>query len=142
MADKFILFTNLQSVTIGDVRTFTKALLLQDLTITNRQLRVRGFGTGPSWETFDIFLRDSIDYELTGIHHLHVYTSYKLTLEDGLELELATMDTDRPGDVQTFEGVPVTDVWEVLKRKVPFYWNCPNMPTLAWLPAETVRKVV
>jgi len=153
MHEKFILFTNLQSVTVGPVRTFTHALLLQDAEglPRERQCKVRGFGTDSAWPTFDIFVK-SIEYELAdaqgNLFKLEddgsttaLVTGAIMQVKDGPQLQLVTCDRERPLDIEVFEGERrVQDVWAALQRKVPEYWTAPNMPTLQWMPAEVVRR--
>lgn len=153
MIEKYTLFTNLDWVTIGPVRTFTHALLLQDAEglPRERQCKVRGFGTDSAWPTFDIFV-ESLEYELTdaqgNLFKLEddgsttaVITGAIMQIKDGPRLDLVTCDRKRPLDIEVFEGERrVQDVWAALQRKVPEYWDAPNMPTLTWLSAETVRR--
>lgn len=153
MPEKYILITNLNWVTIGPVRTNTHALLLEDAVLLgDRQCKVRGFGTDAAWPVFDIFLK-SIEHELVdaqgNVHMLKedklvpLITGALLRLKNGPELQLVTCNRSRPLDIQTFESEggdrKILEVWEVLERKVPEYWDAPNMPLLSWQRAENVR---
>lgn len=69
LIEKYVLFTNLDMVFIGDVRTHCSALLLERTEgFLNRgqyQCKVRGFGPDPAWAIFDLFLRTpDIEYAL------------------------------------------------------------------------------
>lgn len=157
MREKYVLITNLDWVTVGDVRTYTHALLLEQTRGLGRDdvmFKVRGFGTDPAWPVFDIFVK-SIDYDLTdaqgnlfkveGDGVVPVIMGAIMQLKDGTRLDLVTCHRERPLDIQTWEGDSderlILDVWEVLKRKVPEYWDAPNMPTLQWAPASLVRDL-
>ena len=152
MIEKYTLFTNLECVTIGAVRTYTHALLLCDDEglPRRRQCKVRGFGTDPAWPTFDIFV-DSLEYTMEdaqgNLFKLKddgtteaIITGAILKLKDGPEIHLVAQNQEHSIDIQTFEGEDIIeDIWEVLKEKVPHYWDRPNMPLLAWRPASEIR---
>jgi len=158
MKERYVLITNLDWVTIGQVRTFTHAVVLQQCKglFEEVQYKVRGFGVDPAWPTFDIFVK-SIDYELVdaqgNLFQLKddgkleaSITGAIMKLEDGPEIELVTCDRKRPLDIEEFEGEEqegddrlVWKVWRTLEHKVPEYWTAPNMPTLHWRPAELIR---
>ena len=154
MIERYTLFTNLNYVTIGPVRTNSYALLLCDGEGLpgRRQCKVRGFGTDPAWPTFDIFV-DSIEYTMHdaqgNLFKLKDDGSMEativgaiLTLKDGPKIEIVSNDRTRSIDIQTFEGESgvILEVWEALKKKVPEYWAAPNMPTLLWRRADEVRR--
>lgn len=158
MHEKYVLFTNLEWVTIGPVRTFTHALLLEDAEglPRQRQCKVRGFGTDPAWPTFDLFVK-SVAHELVDAQGnlfkieedglVPLVTGAILKLEDGPEIELVTQDRSRPLDVVTFEGKAgertILRVWDALQRKVVDYWDEGlNVPLLSWQRASHVKQAL
>lgn len=151
MIEKYVLFTNLEWVTIGNIRTYTHALLVDSEGLPRqRQCKVRGFGTDPAWPTFDIFV-DSVEYTLEdaqgNLFQLKEDGSTEalvrggiLKLKGGPELRLTTQNREASLDIQTFEGEDlILGIWDILKKNVAKYWRDPNMPTLAWRSADTVR---
>lgn len=132
---KYVLITNLSYVIIGDVRTDTHALLLEEweeqLGGKYARRRVRGFGTDATWPVFDLHV-SSVGYELTVKGKGHVI----LQIDNGPRLDLSVSDQDRPIDVLTFApGTDIEEVWEALPWKVASYWwpSYTNMPRLVWL---------
>jgi hypothetical protein len=149
---KYVLIMNLDWVTVNDVRTWTKALLLEEGPGMFDKVRraVRGIGTDPAWPVFDIFV-PSIEYTLEDAQSNSIImsdatpngrplcTGAIMKLKDGPEMQLVVRDHKLPLDIHTFEGTwgdgTITDkLWDRLSRLAPKYWNAPYMPSLVWGP--------
>ena len=146
MTDKYTLFTNLQYVIVNGVRTHTFALLLCDpsgwLDKANRRSQLRGFGTAPEWETFDLDMK-SLEYTLTDarsgaimITDSHptnrpIASGAVMQFTDGPRVDLIVCDQGKPIAVHKFDG-EITQVWDFLPGLVRAAWIAPNMPTVSW----------
>jgi len=145
-----ILFTNISSVSFGDVRLHCHALVLSQDYIMGERIQLRGFATEACTEVFDFRLK-SQGYELEDTTHSQyrtderffknghrLYSSYKLTLVNGVELSLFTDESEFELDVQKFEGDRdsrvILDVWEALARKTERYWSAPAIPMSVPVP--------
>lgn len=158
--DRFILITNLSTVTIGPVRTFTHALLLEEteglFRDSARRYRARGFGTEGSAPIFDMDV-PSLDYTIgpvqgggpifigvTDSRPRHLFHVAKLDLGD-VTLILGVEDPSRTLDIQEWSGTPDTrvilEVWKALPEKVAMYWSAPAMPVQAFLPVRQAREI-
>ena len=139
--NKYVLITNLSYVTVGDVRTDTHALLLEEWSEELKALprrRIRGFGPDAAWPVFDIITVPSVAYALTAA----AASSAWLQLNGGPRLNLYVSDQSKPIDVLAFTpGTDIEEVWRVLPQKVAAYWwpSYTNMPRLVWVPSAAVR---
>jgi hypothetical protein len=155
-AYRFRLITNLDFVICGPVRTFSHALVLQTgpglFDREKPEYRIRGFTTDASSPTFDIHVK-SIEYTADQAASRDVFIGndgeprplmsgaiFKFA-DGGPELQLVTSDYKRPLDIMDFEGEP-RQCWDMLLLKAAEYWTGPNMPTLRWLPAASVRRAL
>lgn len=134
---RLTLLTNLIFISIGDVRTYCSALLLEDteseLDRDKRRLRIRGFGPYSTWPVFDLLV-SSIDYVLTPVEHSparHVMTV------GGRELELVA-DNQEPLAIDRFEGGvdAYLRCWAVLPLRARQFWRGKNMPEVVWRPVR------
>lgn len=145
--ERYVLFTNLEYVSIGTVRTHTCALLLQEEKEQRLgpRCRARGFGTEAAWPSFDMAI-ESIGYELVPAQSAvmvsgdagtrPLMTGAILRLAGAPDIQLVANDDERPIDVSRYEGDERTilKVWPVLEEKVARYWTAPAMPRLLFLP--------
>ena len=150
--DRFVLFTNLDYVSIGPVRTQSHALLLQEgdfFAGMGLRRQARGFGTESSWPVFDIDL-STIEYEIQPAKSPHIFisdahpeprplsTGAILKVGD-VSMQLWACDSDRDIDVWTIEGEhgarTILKVWDHLATSVALHWTAPNMPRLDWIPS-------
>jgi hypothetical protein len=153
MSDRYILFTNLDYIRMGDVRFFCQSLVLARSSFGTEepQFRVRGFKTDGALEVFDLSIK-SLEHTVKDTTHKRVienegywknghrpYTQTTITLEDGRELVLSHSDSEFEIDVEEFDGPLPT--WEALKRKVAKYWQAPAMPVAHYVEARIVRQV-
>lgn len=158
--DKIILFTNLDYVCIGDVRTRSHAAYLQAqynprLTLVNGpRFRFYGFGTETSNPTFDIDV-PSIDYKLISAASAHTFigdsgkarpiSSGAIMKIEGFdrEIQLVVGRQELPIEIETFEFDSEDHDWEHFHLKVTEnvakYWIAPNMPLQMYQPIEIVR---
>lgn len=149
------LITNLGTATIvrggQPVRTHVNAILLRDdeprsESEARRPQRIVGFGPDFTWSVFDFeFGCGRLEYETASYESPELFFSspYRpmfheaiLRWADGTVITLLACDDERPIDVV---DVPWREVNEVLTVKVASYWMAPNMPTLEWQPADSVR---
>lgn len=149
---KYIMVTNLDWVTVNGVRTWTKALILEEGPGMFDKVRraIRGLGTDPALPVFDLFV-PSIEYTLVDAQSNSVImsdatpegrpmaTGAIMQLKDGPELQLVVRDYRKPLDIKTFEGTwgdgTLTDrLWAHMESCIPKYWKAPYMPTLVWGP--------
>jgi hypothetical protein len=161
--DEYVLFTNLEWVTIRGVRTFTHALVLERsercaLRRGGADMRVRGFSTDATAPTFDVpmsnfdwSLEDTTPERFIEDERCHrdghrLWTSYGLKVhlrgwseQEGVGevIELATCDSAREVRVSRFAG-PLA-CWKALKREVLDFWRHPAMPRPQFLPVERWR---
>jgi hypothetical protein len=149
--ERYVLFTNLMYVTVGDVRTYACALLLEEEVRggsgRGSRCRARGFGTEAAWPVFNLSIR-SIAYELLPAQSPHwifgdaaptpLATGTVLRVEDGPDFQLVAHDDNRPVDVSCYEGDEhaILKVWPALEEKVARYWTRPAMPRLTFLPPQ------
>ncbi len=152
MIEKYTLITNLQYVSIGEVRTFCYALLVEEnegLSRGSTMFKVRGFGTDPAWPVFDIFLKNS-EYRLADACSPHVFIGcdgemrpmalgYIMQFKDGPALELVVANPKAHLHEDRFEGPsgesPILRVWAVLPPRVrQFMQQGTYMPSLTWGP--------
>lgn len=145
--ERYVLFTNLTYVTIGDVRTMSNALLLceDEKPLAGPKCRARGFGTEASWAVFDMTI-SSIVHELVPARSsamifgdagaMPFASGAILRLTDGPEFHLIDSDNKHSIDVSRYEGDEHTimKVWRALEEKVARYWNRPYMPRLTHMP--------
>lgn len=156
--DKFILITNLNSVSIGPVRTCTHAFLLEEtegiFRSSSRVYRARGFGTEGSAPIFDIAI-ESLDYKIGPMSGAGpiimgegdprpLFHIAKLTI-GAVEMILGVEDSGRPIDIQRWEGTAeertILKVWQALPLKVADYWSAPRMPIQEFLPPARARAI-
>lgn len=154
LVERYTLLTNLDSVTIGSLRMFCHALLLEEASGLERgrlQCKVRGFKTDPALEVFDLFLPgDRIEYELVPASSAAIFIGSDGTqkpLSTGailkithfpIPIQLVAYDSAHPVHADTFEG-PVADnvvlrVWQTLPQRVRQYWTAPYMPFVQYVP--------
>jgi hypothetical protein len=158
------LITNLGAVTIGDIRTYTHALLLIDTKgcdmARNGRFAARGFATEAGEPTFDMRL-PSIDYtfELEPVPDfikntggqvlstrgtLHVKNTGGDPIND-VSMVLACGSFDgRPIDFETFAGDDrdgrfYPSLWNRLQAKVAHYWDAPYIMLRRQARIEEVR---
>ena len=154
---KYVLFTNLQYVTVNDVRTNSHALLLDESPGIFDEIRrvARGFGVDPAWPVFDLRI-PTLDYELTDAasNSIMLTTSHPegrplcsgaiMQIKGGPRLDLIVHDQDQPISIQTFEGrygdEVISAAWEELSSLCAKFWKAPNMPRLAWGPTPGYRS--
>ena len=156
ITSRYVLFVNLSYVTIGDVRTFSHALLLQqeeDPTKargTAARCQLRGFMTDPALPTFDLIV-PGFKHELSRIPA----PSWIPMLDDGEIREAVLRGPEWRHDIvlsaqvnsdlgiQTIlfpAGVPIDQVWRTLVREVAASWADPGMPIKHYADAEHVRR--
>lgn len=153
LVDKYILFTNLDMVIVGGVRTHCSALLLERtedfLNRGQHQCKARGFGPDPAWPVFDLFLKTpDIEYVLqsaqsesvsmmVGNEPRPMFTGALLQIKDGPQLQLIAAINEQPIQVDVFEGPSeeriIRKVWDVLSRRVVEFSDTPNRPVLGWV---------
>lgn len=144
--EHYVLITNLSYVMVGPVRAHCHALLLsegKDVFGGDVRRRMRGFGTDPALEIFDMNI-PSIDFTSSPAQSGHVFIGqddipkplfsggiFRFGGEDGIEVQLIKEIAEAEFDIQRFEGTqserPVLRVWAVLPVKVEQYWNAPYM---------------
>jgi hypothetical protein len=147
---KLELITNLEDVTIGAVRTYTNALLLEDGgdDHSGPRFRARGFHNEPGNPTFDMVL-PSLDYNIVeASSHTYFLTgegavrplarggvvTFQAPGRDKLaevSMQLcATIGNDLPLDIERWEGKDknsraYTAFWDMLSKKVVRYYIPP-----------------
>lgn len=152
--NRFTLITNIHFATINAMRLEIAALLVQEqphgMNRKVQRYQLRGFGPDPAWPIFDLDLK-SPKFERASARSQHsiigaddtlrpLSTGEILTFEDGPEVQLVMPHrSEEPLDVEVFEGDNYGALWAVLTTKTARYWKAPNMPTLAWLPTQSVR---
>lgn len=140
MTDKYTLITNLRYVTIGEVRTYTNALLLSD---ARGQCGLRGFGVDPTWGTFDVTV-PSLDYTVTdtqgrpldqprGGGFGNVFDCGNMQFAGGPHVHLWISDSKYPIQISPVYD-NILDVWAVLPGLVRRYWKNSGMPSISWGP--------
>lgn len=143
-----ILFTNLEYVTVGPVRTMCYALLLEKSVIFEENYKwvVRGFGTEAAWPVFDMSFSDEIDFTTEPQQVSHpsgqkFQPSGRMTLKitdkrEGKSEELALLahNLKKPISVEFFRDVEVPWLWRHLASRVRDCWQPPHMPSLRWGP--------
>lgn len=152
--DHYILFTNLNYVTIGSVRTSSHALLLSQreafLARGTPEFILAGFAIDASIPTFDIRV-PSIEYKLedaasSNIAMLHDDGSIKplcsgaiLTIEGFEPIQLVSHTRDQPIHVDIFAGEDAAQrAQSVLPLRVHQFWAAPGMPAVAWMRREQI----
>lgn len=155
---RHVLFVNIDYVTVGDVRTYSRALLLQqdedpmEARGTTARCRLRGFLTDPALPTFDLIV-PNFDYELIRVPR----PSWIPGQDDG-EIRHAVLggsgwrdDIRLSSDVNSSMGVrtirfpddaQIELVWDGLVREVAAYWTAPAMPIRHFESADGVRRVL
>lgn len=160
-----VLITNLGDVTIGDIRTYTHALLLTDNEGRdmgrNGRFAARGFATEAGEPTFDMRL-PSIDYtfELEPVpDHIKAMGGQVLSMRGTLRVKNTGGDPigdvsigltsgslldGRPIDFETFAGDDrsprfYTSIWNRLQAKVAHYWDAPYIMLRQQARIEQVR---
>lgn len=165
---KYVLITNLDSVNIGAVRTFTNALLLVDdgENHLGPRYRARGFHNEAGNPTFDVAL-PSIDYTVTqdpipaafagmkvnspesrGGHFTFKATKGAAHSPAAVTLDLcADIGNELGLDVQRFEGPDdkgnlISSIWDVMVRKVVRYYHAPFIMLLQQHSATAVASAL
>lgn len=141
-AERAALITNLSFVGVGAVRIHCHALLFHEdpdpVAFTGPRLSVRGFGSEPSWETFDL-TPESIDFDIDmrvrSIADISV-TDYYLFCRGIPELRLWRDDADQKMSIDRFQGQNVLpdQVWPILTDRVARFWRAPFMLGVATAP--------
>lgn len=166
---RFVLITNLETVTIGAVRTWSHALLLQDDGADERhrlggpRFRARGFSYDAATPTFDMAL-ESIDYTIEPASSPHWFIGdsgeakplsrggimriQAPVLDREVEMQLvAEIGNEEPLDIEVFER-PAGDksgrfysetLWPTLERKIVQYWHAPFFLARTQVPVEQAR---
>ena len=153
ITSRYVLFVNLSYVTIGDVRTNSHALLLQqgeDPTKprgTAARSMLRGFMTDPALPTFDLVV-PSFEHEL-----VRIPPPWWIPRADDGEILLrgpgwredivlsAQVVSDLGIRMVAFpDDTPIDRVWETLVREVAASWAAPAMPVKYYQDAEGVRQ--
>jgi hypothetical protein len=156
ITSRYVLFVNLSYVTVGDVRTYANALLLQqedDPTKargTAPRCMLRGFLTDPALPTFDLIV-PSFEHELSRIP-----PPSWIPMPDNGEIREAFLRGPRWRDdivlsaqvvsdlgIQTIsfpDDAPIDLVWRALVRGVAASWAAPYMPIKHFEDAELVRR--
>ncbi len=147
--DRYVLFTNLQYVSVGPVRAHAGALLLEEhgARALGPPRLARAFGTEAAWPVIDLVI-ESIEYELISAQSTVVVvgdggprplmTGAILRIQGSPDIQLIVHDDDRPIDVSRYEGDEHTilKVWSALEEKVAHYWTRPAMPRLTFMPPQ------
>jgi hypothetical protein len=153
---RYVLFVNLSYVTIGNVRTYSHALLLQEDDPTKARnaarCRLRGFLTDPALPTFDLNVPD-FEHALSRISP----PSWIPMPDDG-EIREAVLCGPRWRDdivlsaqvgsdlgIQTVsfpDDVSIDLVWRALVRGVAASWAAPRMPIKHFEDAAQVRRIL
>jgi hypothetical protein len=150
------LFTNLSSVSIGEVRTHCHAMLLEPPNEALKSLhpphpQLRGFGTEAAWPVFTLPL-STLDYEMTpnmgdgtflsaAVGEVPIGGGADLVFASGAPtLRLRVEEPEKPLRIDNVEGMDITDVWELLERRTPEYCFAPHMPYLAYCPPSMVAS--
>lgn len=155
--DRYTLITNLDYVVVGNVRTYTHALLVERSASVfcrdEMQYKLRGFGTSPSLPTFDVIIPID-DFELVPASSAAIFIGNDgesrplfggaiMKIAGMVEVQLIAANGSRdPIDVQRFgEGTHIDVVWQALEVKVAQHWHAPNMPLPQWVPSQSVRAM-
>ncbi len=158
IVSRYVLFVNLDYVTVGDVRTYSHALLLQqneDPTKargTATRCHLRGFITDPALPTFDLIV-PGFEHEL-----LRMPRPSQIPGKDDDQIRHATLggpgwrgDIALSSSVNSSLGIrtisfpddaPIEQVWDTLVREVAAYWTAPRMPIKHYESADVVRQVL
>lgn len=150
---KVVLFTNLQYVSVGKVRTHCQAMIVEQTeTILNPnevRYRVRGFGPDPAWPVFDLDV-DSFAFKLDGAasdkYFMMVndegppkplFSGHIMTFPDGTKIEMVLADNSQKIRIDVFEGADCyQDVWRLLYAAPAKYARAPYIPVLQWVSRE------
>lgn len=153
------LITNIDFVQLEDgVRINAHALLIQpprDPMIGPPRAQVRGFGVAGAQPTFSVWLPDEkCDFEIVDANDptkifvgdaspegRPIFSGGMLKV-GGREMFLQVSDYKQPICVEEFDAETIEAVWGALPGRVAKFWDAPNMPTLRWVPAESVRQAL
>lgn len=155
---RHVLFVNIDYVTVGDVRTYSRALLLQQdedplkARGTAARCRLRGFLTDPALPTFDLIV-PSFDYDL-----VRVPRPSWIPGEDDGEIRHAVLggqgwrdDISVSSSINSSMGIKtvrfpddsqIESVWFSLVREVAAYWTGPAMPIKHYESSDMVRRAL
>ena len=135
-----ILLTNIDGVSIGNVHTHSRALLLWDN-------QARGFLYNRVTPSFNVWLA-SLEYtiEPLEVNGLPLRAAdLRLATRDAegvtLRLMLCT-DNDDPVNVTTFETASPEQIWEVLDRRIVAYWQAPYFLESRQVSIHDARRTV
>lgn len=153
----YTLITNLTYVQLpSGIRAHCNALLVS-LVLQSQypweRSTLRGFGTEPTSEHFDMVLDNDRHFPFTMLPAessntlilksdggaAPLATGSILTFAEGTSIALVADDSEQPIDVQDFSG-DIMSVWDALPQKVAKYWNAPNMPFQQYVSADMVRN--
>lgn len=158
ITSRYVLFVNLDYVTIGDVRTNSHALLLlqeDDPTKprgTAARSMLRGFMTDPALPTFDLVV-PGFEHELTRIPP----PSWIPRVDDGeireaflrgpgwrddIVLSVSVISDLGIRTISFPDDTPIERVWRTLVREVAASWAAPRMPVKHFEDAEAVRRIL
>lgn len=153
---KITLITNIKFIQQGGLRMECAAILIEqdiECIISGKQSRIRGFGPDAAWPTFTLWMNHGVTCDVTGradsaesTNMLQqdgtlkpLFSGSLLALSDGQQFFIQAEDSAKPLDVQDVTGNEYGSIWNLLQRKAAEYWSAPNMPTLRWVPAKTIR---
>jgi hypothetical protein len=143
---RFVLISNLDYVSIGPVRCYAHALLLEEVPSifdkSKADRRLRAFGTCAEWPVMDMKV-PSIDCQIQSMdgNIINVSTcktingAANLHIKDGPCLHLTCTVSGRHDLViDTLEGNDASydKLWPLLKKRVAENWAAPAMPSLVW----------
>lgn len=155
---RYTLITNLDYVTVRDVRTFTHALLLiteeHPLQRGTPRHLLRGFSTTPSVPTFDVViptatftLEDAASHSMVTLRAgdskpTPLMHGAIMHIPDFGEVHLiAGVNSETGLDIKCYaDGTEISQVWNDLERKVAEHWTAPNIMEPCWIPIRMRRE--
>lgn len=156
---RYVLFTNLDNISLNSIWMFTHALLLaSDASAAHTprpQYMLRGFGMSSTWPVFQIQV-PSDDYHVVmdeppqQLQQPSVaepwYLGGQIILAgpDAPRIRYTLSDQERPLDVVEFCGEKLDDildnVWSVLNHKTVAYYTAPYIPELTYVPHKRMEN--
>lgn len=153
-----VLITNIEFVSVHgvrDVRCDAHAVLIQpprEPLIGEPRATVRGFGVDPAQPVFTVWL----DTEDASFEIVDAADPSKILMGDsgaarpifsgallrigGVEMFLQIGDHQQAISVERFSQDEFDPVWRALPGRVAKFWPAPDMPTLRWVDADSVRR--
>lgn len=143
----YVLITNIERVQRKNdpMHLTCYAVLLED--VKHGVLKgpgMRGFFADPAAPVFTYLFGEKIPWP----HHIDFippkidpgrpcFNHYELEFANGPTFDFYTLDSDRPIDVQSYNG-DIYQVWADLREKVAKYWTRPAMPVVEYAPPPLV----